>query len=128
MTDFQISGYAIVVSPLEDEDGGGYAAYVPDLPGCMSDGATREEALTNVVDAIEVWIHAQTELKRPVPAPGSAREARQALDKELIACLKEQGRLIETLRARVELAENSRLPHFKVLNQIENQDCDTLCH
>lgn len=30
--------YRIVVQPLPAEDGGGYLAYVPDLPGCMADG------------------------------------------------------------------------------------------
>ncbi|MGH1356548.1 MAG: type II toxin-antitoxin system HicB family antitoxin [Thalassovita sp.] len=32
--------YPIVLVPLCEEDGGGFAAYVPDLPGCMSDGET----------------------------------------------------------------------------------------
>jgi hypothetical protein len=31
-------GYTIVIGRLSVEDGGGYLAYVPDLPGCMSDG------------------------------------------------------------------------------------------
>ena len=31
-------GYAIIVEPLSAEDGGGFVATVPDLPGCMSDG------------------------------------------------------------------------------------------
>ncbi|CAK0770758.1 hypothetical protein WCLP8_4630002 [uncultured Gammaproteobacteria bacterium] len=32
------------LSPLSEADGGGWLAEVPDLPGCMSDGATPEEA------------------------------------------------------------------------------------
>ena len=43
----------VVITPLTAEDGGGFAATVPDLPGCMSDGETPEEALGNVRDAIE---------------------------------------------------------------------------
>ena len=42
--------------PLPPKDGGGYLAIVPDLPGCMSDGETRELAARNVADAIEAWI------------------------------------------------------------------------
>ena len=44
--------YAVVIEPLSEEDGGGFLATVPDLPGCMSDGDTREEAARNVEDAI----------------------------------------------------------------------------
>ena len=40
--------YPVVVEPLPEEEGGGFAAIVPDLPGCMSDGETPEEALGNV--------------------------------------------------------------------------------
>ena len=50
------SEYAVVIEPLSEEDGGGYLASVPDLPGCMSDGETREEAARNVGDAIACWI------------------------------------------------------------------------
>ena len=45
--------YAVTIEPLADSDGGGFLATVPDLPGCMSDGETPEEALANVRDAIE---------------------------------------------------------------------------
>jgi predicted RNase H-like HicB family nuclease len=61
--------YPIVLEPLSDEDGGGFAAFVPDLPGCMSDGETPEEALANVRDAIAVWIEAAQDLGRKVPDP-----------------------------------------------------------
>lgn len=64
--------YAVVVSPLPVEDGGGYGAVVPDLPGCMSDGETPEAALANVRDAISVWIEAAQDLGHPVPEPSLA--------------------------------------------------------
>lgn len=48
--------YAIVIEPLSAEDGGGYLATVPELPGCMSDGATEAEARDNVRDAIAAWL------------------------------------------------------------------------
>jgi hypothetical protein len=37
--------YSIRIERLADGDGGGYLAIVPDLPGCISDGETPEEAL-----------------------------------------------------------------------------------
>ncbi len=64
-----IQGYAIVIEPLSAEDGGGFIATVPDLPGCMSDGETPQEALANVDDAIRTWIEAAQDLGHKVPAP-----------------------------------------------------------
>jgi predicted RNase H-like HicB family nuclease len=65
------SDYAVVIETLSDEDGGGFVATVPDLPGCMSDGATREEAAHNIADAITAWIEEAARLGRPVPAPSA---------------------------------------------------------
>lgn len=64
-----VSDYAILVEPLSGSDGGGFMATVPDLPGCMSDGATPQEAVTNVQDAILTWIEAALDLGHAVPAP-----------------------------------------------------------
>jgi antitoxin HicB len=64
-----INGYAIIVEPLLPEDGGGFIATVPDLPGCMSDGETPQEALQNVQDAIRVWIEAAIDMGHAVPTP-----------------------------------------------------------
>ena len=41
---------------LETSDEGGYTAYVPALKGCISEGETREEALANVREAIELYL------------------------------------------------------------------------
>lgn len=61
--------YPVVVQPLAEEDGGGFVAVVPDLPGCMSDGDTPEEALVNVQDAISVWIEAAKDMGHTIPKP-----------------------------------------------------------
>jgi predicted RNase H-like HicB family nuclease len=61
--------YPVVIEPLPLEEGGGFIAAVPDLPGCMSDGETPEEALTNVRDAIAAWIEEARALGRAIPAP-----------------------------------------------------------
>ena len=55
--------YAVLVKPLPKEDGGGYVALVPDLPGCMSDGDTMHEAIENVQGAIESWMEEAIEIK-----------------------------------------------------------------
>ena len=61
--------YAVRIERLADADGGGYLATVPDLPGCMSDGDTPEEALKNVQEAIESWIEAAKEWNEDIPKP-----------------------------------------------------------
>ena len=59
--------YKVEITKLSDDDGGGFLATVPKLPGCMSDGETREEALGNVDDAIKCWLEKAKELGRNVP-------------------------------------------------------------
>jgi predicted RNase H-like HicB family nuclease len=61
--------YPIRVERLSEEDGGGFAAYATDLPGCMSDGETQEEAIKNVRDAIAAWIEQAEAMGRDVPLP-----------------------------------------------------------
>src|SRR4051794_32307197 len=61
--------YAVRIERLAESEGGGYLATVPDLPGCMSDGETPEQALRNVQDAIASWIEAAKEWKQEIPKP-----------------------------------------------------------
>ncbi|HME24669.1 MAG TPA: type II toxin-antitoxin system HicB family antitoxin [Acetobacteraceae bacterium] len=61
--------HPIVIEILPLEEGGGFLALVPDLPGCMSDGASPEEAVTNVQDAIETWIEAARDFGHAIPSP-----------------------------------------------------------
>jgi antitoxin HicB len=61
--------YPVVIEPLPPEEGGGFLATAPDLPGCMSDGETREEAARNITDAIHAWVEEARSLGRPVPEP-----------------------------------------------------------
>jgi antitoxin HicB len=64
--------YAVVIEPLSEEDGGGFLATVPDLPGCISDGDTREEAARNVEDAIDSWLEEAKSVGRTIPEPRAA--------------------------------------------------------
>ena len=41
---------------LEPSDEGGFTVYAPSLPGCISEGDSREEALTNIREAIELYL------------------------------------------------------------------------
>jgi predicted RNase H-like HicB family nuclease len=46
-----------------------FIAAVPELPGCMADGATYEEVVKNVQVVIEEWIEVSSEFNRPIPQP-----------------------------------------------------------
>lgn len=46
-----------------------FIAEVPELPGCMADGPTRQKALANVEGVIKEWIETAKELGRPIPEP-----------------------------------------------------------
>ncbi|QOZ17454.1 type II toxin-antitoxin system HicB family antitoxin [Bradyrhizobium sp. CCBAU 21365] len=63
------SEYPVLIRPLPPDLGSGFAALVPDLPGCISDGETPQEAFANVQDAITCWIEAATDMGRPIPEP-----------------------------------------------------------
>lgn len=66
--------YRIVLTPSDD----GYAASVPELPGCHSQGPTEAEALENIRDAIDGYLEVASELAR---SPGLLeRMANEALD------------------------------------------------
>jgi antitoxin HicB len=58
--------------PLSDEEGGGWLIRFPDLPDCMSDGETPEDAMVNGRDALVAWIKAMQQAGRPIPSPGEA--------------------------------------------------------
>jgi antitoxin HicB len=64
--------YPFTMHALSEDEGGGYLIEFPDLPGCMSDGATPQEALRNGADAVQCWLDAMREAGRPVPAPSKA--------------------------------------------------------
>jgi predicted RNase H-like HicB family nuclease len=55
------------VTIVQDE-AGYYVAEVPALPGCMSQGKTKEEALTNIKEAIEGWLEVMESKQSPDPA------------------------------------------------------------
>ena len=46
-----------------------FIAEVPELPGCMADGDSYQEALSNTEQIIQEWIDTATELGRPIPEP-----------------------------------------------------------
>lgn len=54
---------------LESAQEGGFVVSVPDLPGCWTQGETRDEALANAREAIGAYLDTLEELGKPVPKP-----------------------------------------------------------
>ena len=61
--------YPVLIEPVADEDGGGYVAIVPDLPGCACDGETPEQALKLVQAAIAAWLKSARDNGQDIPEP-----------------------------------------------------------
>jgi len=51
------------------DDDGAFIVEVPELPGCMADGRTYQEAVANAEVVIREWIETAQELGRPIPQP-----------------------------------------------------------
>lgn len=51
------------------DDDGCFVVEVPELPGCMADGDSYEEAVANAQQVVAEWIETAKELGRPVPEP-----------------------------------------------------------
>ncbi len=56
--------YTVQVEPQKE---GGYTVTVPALPGCISEGETLEDALENIQDAVEGYIHVLAKHNRLIP-------------------------------------------------------------
>lgn len=54
---------------LQPEDEGGFSVFVPGLPGCVSQGETREEALSMIKEAIEGYLESLDAHGDPIPKP-----------------------------------------------------------
>jgi antitoxin HicB len=65
--------YRITIRPLSKDEGGGYLVEYPEIPGCMSDGETTEEALANGREVLRDCLDAFKESGR-VPTPASQGE------------------------------------------------------
>ncbi len=62
--------YAVLIEQAE----GNLSAYVPDLPGCVTTGKTREEVLRNMHEAIALHLDGLREAGQPIPEPQTLAE------------------------------------------------------
>jgi antitoxin HicB len=72
MSKTKFDDYPFDLRPLSEAEGGGWLITWTDLPGCMSDGESPEEAIENGRDAFAAWMAVrQDDLKKSAPKPFS---------------------------------------------------------
>ena len=59
--------YEVIIYWSEEDHA--FIAEAPELPGCAADGATYQEALSNIEKIISEWMETATHLGRPIPEP-----------------------------------------------------------
>jgi antitoxin HicB len=97
--------YPIAIRPLSPAEGGGFLATFPDLPGCMADGETPEEAIADARGAFDCWMEAHLADGRPIPVPGETGAAPvrmmqrlpRSLHANLVVCARAEGTSLNTL-------------------------------
>lgn len=114
--------YPIVIVPLPQDEGGGFMAFAPDLRGCMSDGATREEAAKNIAGAILEWLDAARVRQMEIPAPNSAADRERARKARLAHRIKELADGVDRLDERLQALESVAR---EIEERLEHQDAWT---
>jgi predicted RNase H-like HicB family nuclease len=74
---------------IVDGTPGAYGVVVPDLPGCTSGGATIDEALSNAVEAVTLWVEDARADGEKVPKPRPAEKLRN--DPDVVAAIADGG-------------------------------------
>lgn len=59
--------HEVIIFWSEEDDA--YVAYAPELAGCMAHGETYQDALANILDAMNFWIDTVLEIGKSVPEP-----------------------------------------------------------
>ena len=96
--------YPIHISPIPVDEGGGYLISFPDLPGCMADGESIEDAVSEARDAFKAWMMAELEDQTTVPAPKTysgqfVQRIPKSLHLQLAKCAENEGVSLNQLTA-----------------------------
>ncbi|MDR3288168.1 MAG: toxin-antitoxin system HicB family antitoxin [Peptococcaceae bacterium] len=86
--------YGVTIRHMNDGSGEYYFATVEEMSGCMSDGATQEEALSNIREAMELWSEGKIEAGLEVPIPSTSASSKEYGGKYIV-------RLPKSLHARL---------------------------
>jgi len=95
--------YPFTIRKLTKGEGGGWQVEFPDLPGCMADGDSIEDAVGNAGDALRSWLATAKEFKDPIPEPSARLSGKwvqrvpKSLHMKLVAQAGKEGVSLNTL-------------------------------
>lgn len=95
--------YPFTIRRLTKGEGGGWLVEFPDLPGCMADGESIEEAIENAGDAVRSWLATAKEFKDPISEPSTRLSGKwvqrvpKSLHTKLVAQAGKEGVSLNTL-------------------------------
>lgn len=97
-----INSFPFTIRPLSDADGGGFAIEYPDLPGCISDGSTPQEAIREGCDAVKSYILSCAQHGDPLPRPREAsgqwrQRVPRSVHSRLVTRARQEGVSLNTL-------------------------------
>ena len=97
-----VNSYPFTIRPLSEADGGGFAIEYPDLPGCISDGSTPEEAFNQGCDAVKSYLLSCSKHGDPFPKPSEAsgqwrQRVPRSIHARLVAKARQEGVSLNTL-------------------------------
>lgn len=118
--------YAFIVEPAGNGEDGFYA-FFPDLPGCMGDGATPEEAIADARQAFDAWMEVQAERFEDLPQPGSAFAEAEVDRGRIIEHIADLERQLEEAKARIVAleADKGRWSAIKTYNKVRGGTAKT---
>jgi len=61
------SKYELIIYYSNDDQS--FVAEIPELPGCMADGQSYQEAVSNAEQVIQEWLDTARQMRRPIPQP-----------------------------------------------------------
>jgi predicted RNase H-like HicB family nuclease len=61
--------YPVLIESVPEDEGGGFLAIAPDLPGCVAEGKTREDAARAITKAIAAWLENARQSGSEIPEP-----------------------------------------------------------
>lgn len=125
----KIYDYPFTIRHLSKEEGGGYLIEFADLPGCMSDGETIDEAIENGQDAVNVWIETAKEMNRPIPKPGElesqsgkwVQRVPKSIHLRLVNRANEEGVSLNTLVIAMLSESLAGKPHHSMLSKHDSR-------
>ena len=96
--------YPVEIRPLSSDEGGGWLASFPDLPGCMGDGTTPEAAIAAAYEAAAAWLTVAQQQGDAIPQPSAGGESGRfvarlpkSLHTRLVARAEQEGVSMNTL-------------------------------